>query len=325
MPERFDTNDRVLPVWAAGAPQPQQPQPVNNANTARTPPNGFRPSAEARTAYAGNRPDSEDRTRTSAFNPGLSNQRQVGQLSQRGDREHVGLRHSHRHLASAIRILDRGGGAEGDEVPPGGAVAVYPVRAEGSVVSGLSWYEHKEQEARHRVVALDLGAGEGADAIRLAKLGYKVDAVEVSAVACEKIERFARSQGVRINVRNEPMETVDLSRKQLRPGTDEWLPALRQGQKPHAAPRIGCERRRRRTCGRGVQHRDAGPGRACGGAGISRCGRRGRGAFLPGLGRAPARVPTRSARALPSRFRAPRSQPHQADRHSQERARREDQ
>jgi SAM-dependent methyltransferase len=34
-------------------------------------------------------------------------------------------------------------------------------------------------------VALDLGAGEGADAIRLAKLGYQVDAVEVSAVACE--------------------------------------------------------------------------------------------------------------------------------------------
>jgi SAM-dependent methyltransferase len=60
-------------------------------------------------------------------------------------------------------------------------------------------------------VALDLGAGEGADAIRLAKLGYKVDAVEVSAVACEKIERFAWSQDVRINVRNEPMETVDLT------------------------------------------------------------------------------------------------------------------
>jgi SAM-dependent methyltransferase len=60
-------------------------------------------------------------------------------------------------------------------------------------------------------VALDLGAGEGADAIRLAKLGYKVDAVEVSAVACEKIERFAWSQGVRINVCNEPMETVDLT------------------------------------------------------------------------------------------------------------------
>jgi 2-polyprenyl-3-methyl-5-hydroxy-6-metoxy-1,4-benzoquinol methylase len=59
--------------------------------------------------------------------------------------------------------------------------------------------------------ALDLGAGEGADAIRLAKLGYHVDAVELSAVACEKIERFARTQGVRISVRNEPLETVDLA------------------------------------------------------------------------------------------------------------------
>jgi SAM-dependent methyltransferase len=56
-------------------------------------------------------------------------------------------------------------------------------------------------------LALDLGAGEGADAIRLAKLGYQV---EVSGVACEKIERFARSQGVCITVRNEPLETVDL-------------------------------------------------------------------------------------------------------------------
>jgi 2-polyprenyl-3-methyl-5-hydroxy-6-metoxy-1,4-benzoquinol methylase len=59
-------------------------------------------------------------------------------------------------------------------------------------------------------MALDLGAGEGADAIRLAKLGYQVDAVDVSAVACEKIARFARSQGVRINVRNEPIETARL-------------------------------------------------------------------------------------------------------------------
>jgi SAM-dependent methyltransferase len=58
--------------------------------------------------------------------------------------------------------------------------------------------------------ALDLGAGEGADAIRLAKLGYQVDAVEVSPVACEKIERFARSQGVRVTVRNEPAETARL-------------------------------------------------------------------------------------------------------------------
>jgi SAM-dependent methyltransferase len=59
--------------------------------------------------------------------------------------------------------------------------------------------------------ALDLGAGEGADAIRLAKLGYHVDAVEVSAVACEKIEHFARIQGVKVHVRNELIESVDLT------------------------------------------------------------------------------------------------------------------
>jgi SAM-dependent methyltransferase len=59
--------------------------------------------------------------------------------------------------------------------------------------------------------ALDLGAGEGADTIRLAKLGYQVDAVEVSAVACEKAERFARAEGVRVNVRCESIETADLA------------------------------------------------------------------------------------------------------------------
>lgn len=58
--------------------------------------------------------------------------------------------------------------------------------------------------------ALDLGAGEGADAIRLARLGSDVDAFEVSAVACEKAERFARAEGVRMNVRCEPIETANL-------------------------------------------------------------------------------------------------------------------
>jgi SAM-dependent methyltransferase len=59
--------------------------------------------------------------------------------------------------------------------------------------------------------ALDLGAGEGADAIRLAKLGYQVDAIEVSAVACEKAERFARAEHVPVTVRNEAIETVELA------------------------------------------------------------------------------------------------------------------
>lgn len=58
--------------------------------------------------------------------------------------------------------------------------------------------------------ALDLGAGEGADAIRLAKLGWEVDAIELSPVACEKIENFARSERVDIHVRNESMAAAVL-------------------------------------------------------------------------------------------------------------------
>jgi SAM-dependent methyltransferase len=48
--------------------------------------------------------------------------------------------------------------------------------------------------------ALDLGAGEGTDAIRLALLGYQVDAVEVSEVAAAKIRRFAEDAGAKVHV-----------------------------------------------------------------------------------------------------------------------------
>lgn len=58
--------------------------------------------------------------------------------------------------------------------------------------------------------ALDLGAGEGADAIRLAKLGYRVDAVELSPVACRKIEHFARAEHVEVHVCNESMLEAEL-------------------------------------------------------------------------------------------------------------------
>lgn len=44
--------------------------------------------------------------------------------------------------------------------------------------------------------ALDLGAGEGADAIRLARLGYHVDAVDISSAGARKIEKFAAAEGV---------------------------------------------------------------------------------------------------------------------------------
>jgi SAM-dependent methyltransferase len=57
---------------------------------------------------------------------------------------------------------------------------------------------------------LDVGAGEGADAIRLAKLGYAVDAVELSSVACEKMEGFAGDEGVKINIINESALSADL-------------------------------------------------------------------------------------------------------------------
>jgi SAM-dependent methyltransferase len=53
---------------------------------------------------------------------------------------------------------------------------------------------------RPRGRALDLGAGEGSDAIRLALLGYEVDAVEVSAVGAAKIERFAKEAGAEVRV-----------------------------------------------------------------------------------------------------------------------------
>jgi tellurite methyltransferase len=49
--------------------------------------------------------------------------------------------------------------------------------------------------------ALDLGAGEGADTIRLARLGYQVDAVDISGVGAEKIEKFAAAEGVSHKVR----------------------------------------------------------------------------------------------------------------------------
>jgi SAM-dependent methyltransferase len=48
--------------------------------------------------------------------------------------------------------------------------------------------------------ALDIGAGEGSDAIRLALLGYQVDAVELSSVGADKIRQFAEQAGVEVRV-----------------------------------------------------------------------------------------------------------------------------
>jgi 2-polyprenyl-3-methyl-5-hydroxy-6-metoxy-1,4-benzoquinol methylase len=47
--------------------------------------------------------------------------------------------------------------------------------------------------------------------IRLARLGYAVDAIEMSTVACEKAERFARAERVSVTVRCESIETAELT------------------------------------------------------------------------------------------------------------------
>lgn len=47
---------------------------------------------------------------------------------------------------------------------------------------------------------LDLGAGEGADSIRLALLGHDVTAVDISKVGAEKISAFADEAGVNLRV-----------------------------------------------------------------------------------------------------------------------------
>ena len=47
---------------------------------------------------------------------------------------------------------------------------------------------------------LDIGAGEGSDSIRMALLGYSVDAVEISKVGADKIRAFAEEADVTVNV-----------------------------------------------------------------------------------------------------------------------------
>lgn len=54
--------------------------------------------------------------------------------------------------------------------------------------------------ARRPGRVIDVGSGEGADAIRFARLGWEVDALELTAAGCEKIEERASSLGVRLTV-----------------------------------------------------------------------------------------------------------------------------
>jgi SAM-dependent methyltransferase len=82
----------------------------------------------------------------------------------------------------------------------------YSSRAEDYPTSLLTQLTLRLIRGRDPGRALDLGAGEGADSIRLAKMGYKVTAVDISEVATEKIRQFATEAGVDISV-----ETADIS------------------------------------------------------------------------------------------------------------------
>jgi 2-polyprenyl-3-methyl-5-hydroxy-6-metoxy-1,4-benzoquinol methylase len=70
----------------------------------------------------------------------------------------------------------------------------------------LRLIREREPAAGQRPRALDLGAGEGADAIRLARLDYDVTAVDISPEAVKKIEAFAADASVHIIA-----ETADIS------------------------------------------------------------------------------------------------------------------
>ncbi|MDH5516524.1 MAG: methyltransferase domain-containing protein [Gammaproteobacteria bacterium] len=57
--------------------------------------------------------------------------------------------------------------------------------------------------------ALDLACGLGANAIFLARKGYQVTAVDYSAVALEKLDRFAESENLSINSRLIDLENFE--------------------------------------------------------------------------------------------------------------------
>ena len=61
--------------------------------------------------------------------------------------------------------------------------------------------------------ALDLGAGEGADAIRLALMGYEVDAVEGSEIGVRKIQYFADEVGANLRVHHMDVRRFDSALK----------------------------------------------------------------------------------------------------------------
>ena len=57
---------------------------------------------------------------------------------------------------------------------------------------------------------LDIGAGEGADSIRMAKLGWQVSAIDSSAVAVDKIRALAAREGVDVRAQTGDLASLEL-------------------------------------------------------------------------------------------------------------------
>ncbi len=56
--------------------------------------------------------------------------------------------------------------------------------------------------------ALDVGSGEGADSVWLAKLGWDVTGVDISAIAVQRASEFAEREGVHVDFRAEDISTT---------------------------------------------------------------------------------------------------------------------
>src|SRR5919199_6018430 len=59
--------------------------------------------------------------------------------------------------------------------------------------------------------ALDVGCGEGADAVWLARRGWRVTALDVSAVALERARRHAEDAGVSVEWIHSGVESAELA------------------------------------------------------------------------------------------------------------------
>jgi len=66
------------------------------------------------------------------------------------------------------------------------------------------------QDDKHKKCLLDIGSGEGRDAVYFAKCGFQVDALEISIPGVEKIRQYSQSSGYEVNVLHTDMIGYEL-------------------------------------------------------------------------------------------------------------------